>query len=417
MSDEERRMAAESGSPPAADSEERSHKVPSWLAVFAAFLGAVVGVIVARLVLVGFAGMFDFAGKTVWDYRFAGKTVWNYLDVFLVPVAVAGATAWLTWKQNRRQRRDEAAQERHALAVENQQAQDEALRAYLDQIGQQLLDEKRPLLVSEQDESEKDAVVRTLARARTLTLLARIDGDRKSSVVQFLYESQLIVRHGKGLPYPGIVDLSGADLSKADLAWTKIGRIGRADLHLTNLKEAKLARAFLVGASLADADLSGATLEGAHLKGAKLLGAKLVGASLVEAILEATDLSEADLSEADLRGANLYYKRARDYGKDPRETTANLTKADLTGANLEGATVFEEQLSKVKSLKGATMPNGHKYEDWLQTREGQDWLRTYKKDLEKEKHKEGVYEAWRETTEGKMWLRAIGDDEEISGPS
>jgi hypothetical protein len=230
MSDEERRMAAESGSPPAAASEEQSRKVPSWLAVFASFLGAVAGVIVARLVLVGFAGMFDFAGKTVWDYRFAGKTVWNYLDVFLVPVAVAGATVWLTWEQNRRQRRDEAAQEQHALAVEDRRAQDAALQAYLDPIGQWLLDEKRPLL-----QSERDDVVRTLARARTLTVLARIDGDRRSSVVQFLYESKLIVRHRKYPRSPGIVDLTGANLSKADLAWTKIGRIGRVDLHATNL--------------------------------------------------------------------------------------------------------------------------------------------------------------------------------------
>jgi type VI protein secretion system component VasK len=112
MSDEERRMAAESGSPPTTDSEERSRKVPSWLAVFAAFLGAVVGVIVARLVLVGFVGMFDFAGKPVWDYRFAGKTVWNYLDVFLVPVAVGLVTVWLTLWENRRQLKYEALQKR-----------------------------------------------------------------------------------------------------------------------------------------------------------------------------------------------------------------------------------------------------------------------------------------------------------------
>jgi uncharacterized protein YjbI with pentapeptide repeats len=324
MSDEERRMAAESGSPPAAASEEQSRKVPSWLAVFASFLGAVAGVIVARLVLVGFAGMFDFAGKTVW----------NYLDVFLVPVAVAGATVWLTWEQNRRQRRDEAAQEQHALAVEDRRAQDAALQAYLDPIGQLLLDEKRPLL-----QSERDDVVRTLARARTLTVLARIDGDRRSSVVQFLYESKLIVRHRKYPRSPGIVDLTGANLSKADLAWTKIGRIGRVDLHATNLEEAKLARAFLIGGSLADADLSGATLEGAHLKSTYMLGANLVGASLAEAILEDTDLEVADLSDAVLRDAIRW---------------------------------TPEQLAKAKSLKGATMPNGQMYEDWLQSREGQD---------------------------------------------
>jgi hypothetical protein len=48
-----------------------------------------------------------------------------------------------------------------------------------------------------------------------------------------------------------------------------------------------------------------------------------------------------------------------------------LSEADLSGANLtepKGITneVLEQQ---AKSLKGATMPNGQKYEDWLNDRE------------------------------------------------
>jgi hypothetical protein len=375
----EERITVETGS------EEQSRKVLTKFVVIPTLVLA--GIVVGLFV-------FDKIAKTEW-INATNKGAWDVLEVLLVPVAVGWATVFFTAEQNRRQRNDESAKQElqrqaedaqryRELKVEEQRAQDEALQAYLDQIGQLLLDEKRPLLVSERDESEKDAVVRTLARARTLTLLARIDGDRKSSVVQFLYESQLIVRHGEYLRYPGIVDLSGADLSEADLAWTKIGRIGRADLHHTNLKEAKLARAFLVSASLASADLSGATLEGAHLGSTDLYGANLVGASLAGAILEDTDLRVADLSDAVLRDAIRW---------------------------------TPEQLAKAKSLKGATMPNGQMYEDWLQTREGQDWLRTYKKDLGKEKHEEGVYEAWLETPEGKMWLRAIGEDEEISGSS
>jgi len=52
------------------------------------------------------------------------------------------------------------------------------------------------------------------------------------------------------------------------------------------------------------------------------------------------DLSDADLSDADLRGA------------------------DLSEAN----GVTNEQLSAAKSLEGATMPNGQKYEDWVKSR-------------------------------------------------
>jgi uncharacterized protein YjbI with pentapeptide repeats len=51
-------------------------------------------------------------------------------------------------------------------------------------------------------------------------------------------------------------------------------------------------------------------------------------------------------------------------------TDADLTGADLSGADLTHAIVIEEQLDKAKSLKGATMPNGQKYEDWLKNREG-----------------------------------------------
>jgi uncharacterized protein YjbI with pentapeptide repeats len=60
------------------------------------------------------------------------------------------------------------------------------------------------------------------------------------------------------------------------------------------------------------------------------------------------DLSNADLREADLR------------------------EADLSGANLRHAQVWtEDQLSEARTLEGATMPNGQKYEDWLKDKKAQ----------------------------------------------
>jgi pentapeptide repeat protein len=76
----------------------------------------------------------------------------------------------------------------------------------------------------------------------------------------------------------------------------------------------------------------------------KLKFADLSGANLTGLILTMADLSDTNLRNADLRNADL--------------VGADLSGADLSGANLSGAKVTTEQLYEVKSLKGATMPDG-----------------------------------------------------------
>ena len=66
-------------------------------------------------------------------------------------------------------------------------------------------------------------------------------------------------------------------------------------------------------------------------------------------------LNDTDLVTADLGGAEL--------------SDAKLRSANLSDANLEGTQeVSDEQLAEAKSLTGATMPNGQKYEDWLKSK-------------------------------------------------
>jgi len=65
-------------------------------------------------------------------------------------------------------------------------------------------------------------------------------------------------------------------------------------------------------------------------------------------------LSGADLTNADVHGARLL--------------GANLTNTNLTNTDLTDTRVTEEQLEAAKSLKGATMPNGKKYEYWVKGR-------------------------------------------------
>jgi hypothetical protein len=122
---------------------------------------------------------------------------------------------------------------------------------HLDGLSQLLTDEKRPLHRAPVGDS-----LRMVARARTLTVLPRLDGNRKGGVVQFLYESGLIA---KGRP---ILDLRGANLSNADLG-------------LAYLRGAHLSKANLSRVSLGGADLRGANLEGANLKDATVTDEQL----------------------------------------------------------------------------------------------------------------------------------------------
>src|SRR5215210_4115882 len=170
-------------------------------------------------------------GRGWWRWTgFANKTLWDWLQLLVVPAMLALVGFLLA-----------AAQENIQQQAEESRAQDEALQAYLEGMGNLVLDEG--LLSSQEDEE-----VRTLARARTLTILGRVDGARKRSVVQFLYESQLIQ---KDKP---IVSLSGADLTDADLSGADLRG---ADLRVADLRVADLRRADLSDARLRGADLSG----------------------------------------------------------------------------------------------------------------------------------------------------------------
>lgn len=154
--------------------------------------------------------------------------------------------------------------------------------------------------------------VRKIARVRTLTVLPRLNGKRKGTVVQFLYEAQLINNGNR------IVDLSGADLSEANLSG--------ANLSGANLRDAFLRRADMRAANLGKADLSKAFLVKANLNYANLFKA-----DLNRAYLTLANLSDAKLLGANLSGANL---------------------KDAAGITVEG---LEQE---VTSLQSATMPDG-----------------------------------------------------------
>jgi len=237
-----------------------------------------------------------------------GQSTWDWLKILLIPAVIALGGFLLNRAQSQRDQQ-----------IASERAQDEALQGYLDGMPELLTGKEQTLHRAQPGDS-----LSTVARARTLTLLSRLDSARKRSVLEFLYEASLI-----------------------DLGQTFIS-LEQADLSGSDLNGANLIRADLSGANLSwEADLIDAILSGAKPRG--------------EADLRDADLRDANLSDANLREADLSYDKL----SSANLQGANLTDANLTGANLSNAKVTSEQLAEAKSLEGATMPNDQKYEDWL----------------------------------------------------
>ena len=255
----------------------------------------------------------------------------NAALVSLVGVALTLlVTTVLTQQGWVNQQRLENQRAQAAARVAEQQAQQESLQAYLDQMSGLLLE--RDLRAS-----EEDSEVRSLARAKTLTVLLGLDAQSKRILLQFLIEAELVQR----------VD----------------GRDSIISLRYANLSDADLSGAFLRGAKLSDANLSDANLSDAYLSNANVLLADLSNANLRYANLSNADLSHANLRGATLEDADLSYANLR--GVDLRGTSlifADLSRANLRRANLQGATgLSDEKIAAVASLEGATMPDGSEH--------------------------------------------------------
>ena len=237
-----------------------------------------------------------------WGFR--GMTVRDWLQLLIVPLALVVISFLFTMQQDARQQQIENQRAQAERRLAEQRAQDEALQAYLDQLSDLLLEK-------DLRNSEEGSEVRTLARARTATVIQRLDAEGNRNVVRFLNEAGLTKNRRSSIRLLAGVDLQGAQLGGADLVST--------DLSYTNLS---------------DADLSNANLLDAKLRG--------------------TDLSDADLSDADLKYAYLI---------EADLSNANLNGANLTEANMSNARgITKEQLEKqTENLKGARMPDETKH--------------------------------------------------------
>lgn len=269
---------------------------------------------------------------------FETKTLWDWMELLIIPAVLAGGAILL----NRSERNTE-----REIATDRQQ--EAALQTYFDRMSELLLKEKL--------RTTENLEVRDVARTRTISIIRGLDTKRNNLILQFLSEAKLITdeksilkrANMSGMNLQGAylqgaylqdANLQGVNLQGADLWGTNLQG---ANLQDANLKGANLEKAFLLRANLVDADLQGANLHSVNLEQALLFLANLQGVDLQDAGLQGADLEGAKLQGARLEGADL-------------------EGANLTSANLKGANLLEAQLADVKSLKGATMPDGTKHE-------------------------------------------------------
>jgi uncharacterized membrane protein len=189
-----------------------------WLATIRYVLWTV-GIVVALagviIIVLGYVREWEWTGL-VKDKAYTKRTLWDWLQLLIIPAVLAGVGLWF----NRQQREQE-------LHTADRRAQDEALQAYLDQISDMLSPKNHQPSLS--DEEPPDSL-RAVARARTLTVLTRLGGERKGSVLQFLHELDLINKHHV------VVELVEADLSGAAL---NLADLSRANLTDATLHQAK----------------------------------------------------------------------------------------------------------------------------------------------------------------------------------
>lgn len=254
------------------------------------------------------------------------KTLWDWMEILIVP-AVLGIGLYILNQSARASEREIAEKNRaedEAIAEDNRNQA--TLEAYFDRMTELILDEDI-LIFNESENDDRKKLVRTIGITRTITVLRILDAVRVKAVFEFIEDAGL----------KEIISFKGA-----------------------NLRGVNWAESFLFDTNLAGVRLRNANLQRIHLTGSNLQRAGMRYVNLQDARLKRTSLQRADLRHANLKGAVLR-------GADLQDT--NFEHANLAGADLSGVQNFtDKQLMAAETLASAIMPDGTKYEVWIEKR-------------------------------------------------
>jgi uncharacterized protein YjbI with pentapeptide repeats len=234
-----------------------------------------------------------------------GKTIWDLAQLVIVPLSLALIAYMFSNKQRLEDREIARAQREQDLRISDERRRhdseialnrerEDALQAYLTAMTGLLL-----------DRDINDQKVALIAQARTLTLLPRLDGNRKATVLRFLAGARLIA-----VEKP-VVALNGADFSGM-----QAGPLSLWDVSLNgaNLSDCKLAHS-----SIRNSDLRWALLVDTDLSDADLFGSDFGCASLGGADFSRAILLKADFSKGFPARASVRADHARDNARRAKE--------------------------------------------------------------------------------------------------
>ena len=223
-----------------------------------------------------------------------GKTAWDLANLVIVPVSLAVIAFLFSDRQRLEDREIARAQREQDLRMAEQQRstdneialnreREEALQAYLSTMTELIL-----------GHDLADAKVAAIAQARTISLLSRLDGNRRSAVLEFLVEAGLVAAEKP------TIRLSGADLSNMQGVRFSMSGVSLSGANLSNsrlahasIRNSDLRYADLTDVDLSDSDLCGTDLCGANLDATDFSRALLVGANLSKGIPSRPSVSAA----------------------------------------------------------------------------------------------------------------------------